>query len=56
VTGYVLSRANAEQERLIFSALDRALAVLPDLLDGDLADAMKELHTMNEDGTGANGL
>jgi PTH1 family peptidyl-tRNA hydrolase len=56
VTGYVLSRANAEQERLIFSALDRALAVLPDLLDGDLADAMKELHTMNEDGIGANGL
>jgi PTH1 family peptidyl-tRNA hydrolase len=56
VTGYVLSRANAEQELLIFSALDRALAVLPDLLDGDLADAMKELHTMNEDGIGANGL
>ncbi len=56
VTGYVLSRANAEQEPLIFAALDRAIAVLPRLLDGDLAGAMKELHTMKEEGTGEHGL
>jgi PTH1 family peptidyl-tRNA hydrolase len=56
VTGYVLSRANAVQEPLIFDALDRAMAVLPRLLDGDLAGAMKELHTMKEEGTGEHGL
>lgn len=61
VTGYVLSRASMEQERLILDALERAQAVLPGLLDGDLAGAMKELHTMKEDraeenGTGEHGL
>ena len=56
VTGYVLSRANAVQEPLIFDALDRAMAVLPRLLDGDLAGAMKELHTMKEEGTEEHGL
>jgi peptidyl-tRNA hydrolase, PTH1 family len=55
VTGYVLSRASAEQELLILGALDRALAVLPGLLAGDLAGAMKELHTVKEDGTGDSG-
>jgi PTH1 family peptidyl-tRNA hydrolase len=55
VTGYVLSRASAEQERLILDSVDRALAVLPGLLDGDLAGAMKELHTMKENGTEENG-
>jgi PTH1 family peptidyl-tRNA hydrolase len=61
VTGYVLSRASAQQERLILDALERALAVLPSLLDGNLAGAMKELHTVQEtgaaeSGTGEHGL
>jgi PTH1 family peptidyl-tRNA hydrolase len=56
VTGYVLSRASAEQERLILAAVERALAVLPGLLAGDLAGAMKELHTVKEDGTGDSGV
>jgi PTH1 family peptidyl-tRNA hydrolase len=55
VTGYVLSRASTEQERLILDAVERALAVLPGLLDGDLAGAMKELHTMKEDGAEESG-
>jgi peptidyl-tRNA hydrolase, PTH1 family len=45
VTPWVLSRPTAEQERAMRDALARALAVLPAVLDGALADAMKELHT-----------
>lgn len=50
VTGYVLSRPDAEQERQIRTAIDRAVDVLPRVLDGDLPGAMKELHTTAEDG------
>lgn len=56
VTAYVLSRASAEQECLILGSIGRAVQVLPDLLDGNLAGAMKELHTMKEDGAGEDGL
>jgi PTH1 family peptidyl-tRNA hydrolase len=56
VTGYVLSRPSAEQEKLILDSVERALAVLPVLLDGNLAGAMKELHTIQEDGAGEHGL
>ncbi|MBT8051296.1 MAG: aminoacyl-tRNA hydrolase [Gammaproteobacteria bacterium] len=45
VTGYVLSRPDAAQERLIVSGIDDALAVLPTVLDEDLPAAMKALHT-----------
>lgn len=45
VTGYVLSRPDAEQERLIVSGIEDALAVLPTVLGGDLPAAMKALHT-----------
>ncbi len=48
VTGYVLSRPPAEEERLIRSAIDEALAVLPDVLSGQLPRAMKALHTSQE--------
>ena len=45
VTPWVLSRPTAEQERAMRDVIARARAVLPAVLDGALADAMKELHT-----------
>ena len=45
VTAYVLSRPDAEQERLIVSGIEEALGVLPLVLEGDLPAAMKALHT-----------
>ena len=48
VTGYVLSRATAEQERLMRESISEALEVLPLVLDGDLAGAMKDLHTVRD--------
>ena len=45
VTPYVLGRPTADEERLVNEAVRRALGVLPDVLQGRLADAMKELHT-----------
>jgi PTH1 family peptidyl-tRNA hydrolase len=50
VTGYVLSRATALQERLMRDSISDALDVLPRLLGGDVAGAMKELHTVKENG------
>jgi PTH1 family peptidyl-tRNA hydrolase len=50
VTSYVLGRATAEQERLMRDSIADALAVLPRLLGGDLAGAMKALHTVKENG------
>jgi PTH1 family peptidyl-tRNA hydrolase len=47
VTGYVLSRAPAEQEQLILHSIGDALAVMPDLLHGKLAKATKDLHTQS---------
>jgi PTH1 family peptidyl-tRNA hydrolase len=47
VTGYVLSRAPADQERMIMHAIGDAIAVMPDLLDGRVSKAIKELHTDN---------
>jgi hypothetical protein len=41
----VLSRAPAGQERQILDSIARACDVLPRVLDGDLGQAMKELHT-----------
>lgn len=56
VTAYVLSRAGAEQERLIQGSIERAARVLPDVLGGNLAGAMKELHTMKDSGVGEDGV
>ena len=56
VTAYVLSRAGAEQERLILDSIEQATRVLPDLLGGNLAGAMKELHTMKDSGVGEDGI
>ena len=50
VTGYVLSRATSAQERLVRDSISDALDVLPRLLSGDVAGAMKELHTVKDNG------
>ena len=50
VTGYVLSRAPAGQERLIRDSISDALDVLPLVLSGDIPGAMKELHTEKDNG------
>jgi len=48
VTGYVLSRAPADQEQLILHSIGDAIAVMPDLLAGDFPKATKDLHTAPE--------
>jgi hypothetical protein len=50
VTAYVLSRATAGQELLIRSSISLASDVMPRVLCGDVAGAMKELHTVKENG------
>ena len=45
VTGYVLSRASADQEKLMMHSIGAAIAVMPDLLAGDVSKATKDLHT-----------
>jgi PTH1 family peptidyl-tRNA hydrolase len=56
VTPYVLSRPNAEHERVIKEAIERAVAVLPAVLKDDLPGAMKELHTSKDGETGTPGF
>jgi PTH1 family peptidyl-tRNA hydrolase len=50
VTGYVLSRPTAEQDRQIVGGIADAIDVMPTLLGGDLPAAMKELHTEKSNG------
>jgi PTH1 family peptidyl-tRNA hydrolase len=50
VTGYVLGRATASQERLIHDSISDAIDIMSRVLNGDVAGAMKELHTVREDG------
>ena len=50
VTGYVLSRPPADQERQIRESIEDALGVMPSVLEGNLPSAMKELHTEKDDG------
>ncbi len=45
VTPYVLSRAAPAEQEMIDAALDRALAVLPSIVAGDVPRAMNELHS-----------
>ncbi len=45
VTGYVLSRPQADQEKLIRHSIGDATAVMPDLLAGNVSKATKDLHT-----------
>ncbi len=45
VTGYVLSRPSADQEKLMRHSIGDAVAVMPDLLEGNVPKAIKDLHT-----------
>lgn len=45
VSGYVLKKASSDDHIDIERAIDQALKVLPQVIDGDLAKAMNELHT-----------
>lgn len=51
VTAYVLERAPKEEEALIERALDRALAVFPAIVAGELQRAMNILHVDSEAST-----
>lgn len=48
VTAYVLSRAPADQESKIMRSISDAVAVMPDVLSGQLSKAIKELHTRKD--------
>ena len=48
VTNYVLKRASAEVESAIEKNIDDAIAVLPELVDGEINAAMKKLHTKDQ--------
>jgi PTH1 family peptidyl-tRNA hydrolase len=45
VTGYVLKRGSSDTEAAIKRDIDDAMAVMPELVDGDIPAAMKQLHT-----------
>ena len=49
VTGYVLSRPTAAQELLVRESIAAAVEVMPDVLGGNVAKAMKDLHTVTEE-------
>jgi len=50
VTAYVLGRAPSAQERLIRDSISDAVDITSRILNGDVAGAMTELHTVREDG------
>ena len=50
VTAYVLSRAGSDDEMAIGRAIGLAIDALPLVLQGDVPGAMKELHTVRENG------
>jgi len=45
VVSWVLNRPTLDEEISIARCIDKGLSVLPDLLDGKLEKAMKDLHT-----------
>ena len=44
VSNYVLGKAPAKEQQLIDDAIAEAIAILPDLLDGNASKAMNRLH------------
>ena len=48
VTKYVLSRATADQEKLMMYSIGDAVAVMPELLAGNISKATKDLHTADD--------
>jgi len=47
VSDYVLARAGRQEQAAIDAAIDKALAVMPLVFEGELQKAMNELHTDN---------
>lgn len=47
VTGYVLGKAPADEQRLMEQAIDRALDVMPLAVSGEIQKAMNQLHSKN---------
>lgn len=47
VTDYVLGKASPDDRAAIEQNIDKAIAVLPECLEGKWEQAMKELHTTN---------
>jgi PTH1 family peptidyl-tRNA hydrolase len=45
VTNYVLKRGSSDVEAAIERNIDDAMAVMPELVDGNINAAMKKLHT-----------
>ena len=45
VTNYVLKRGSSDVEAAVERNIDDAIAVMPELVDGDIPAAMKKLHT-----------
>ncbi len=45
VTNYVLKRGSSDVEAAVERNIDDAIAVMPELVDGDISAAMKKLHT-----------
>ncbi len=45
VLNYVLSPANKDDEKKILTAIETSLAVLPQIVSGDMQKAMQQLHT-----------
>jgi len=50
VTNHVLGRPSTSEEQLIRKAIEHAIAVLPEVLGGQLPNAMKALHSRENDG------
>lgn len=46
VSDYVLNKASADDQKHIDDALDEALRVLPQIIEGDLEPAMNRLHSI----------
>ncbi len=45
VSNFVLSRASVNEQRSIDESIDRALTVLPQIVNGEFQKAMNDLHT-----------
>ena len=48
VTGYVLSRPTADQEQVMMHSIGDAVAVMADILSGNISRATKNLHTADD--------
>jgi len=48
VTNYVLKRGSSDTEAAIERDIDDGIAVMPELVDGNIPAAMKKLHTKEQ--------